>query len=602
MNRGINVFLFIIIVLLYPLQVFGAVDISANVDRTSISMNGQISLTLNINSDSRSIPDPKIPDINGLEIYSSGSSQGYNFINGKISSSVTYTYILVPTNTGKLTIPPFSVRVKGREYKTKPIAISVSAGGRQPSRQDNTRRQDRTQRGSDDEQKVFITAELDKKTAYVNEQVTLTFKFYQAIRLLGNPDLDPPSYSGFWVEDLPPQKKYYENIHGVRYYVNEIKTALFPTSPGNKEIEPFKITVTPDNISSFFGRDPFDILNDDFFGRRRNEPKILRTDKLNIEVKPLPLEGKPADFSGAVGKYSMQAMPDIVQTEVNQPINFTIRISGTGNIKSISRPLLDSPLEFRSYPSNTSERISKENYIVSGTRTFEEVLIPQSPGTFDLPSVELSYFDPTDRKYKKLNSKNYTIKVSPSSITESGNGVPIAVQDIGSAVKDLRYLKTELSGYSSKFVLYKSKVFWGTQLIPVMAIFAILIAKKRKDKLIDDVVFARRQRARAISKRVLKKAEKYLRNNDRAAFYTSVHDALTGFIADKLSLSAVGLTTDMIRDELGGKISQEILDETLGLLRTCDFHRFASVDDSGKDNREFLRRVEGNVLSLEKSL
>ena len=594
--------LFLILLFMTSLTTQAQVRISADVDRTVITVDEQINLTLNINAEARSISDPQVPAIEGFEIYSSGSSQSFNMINGKFSTSVSFSYILTPNKTGVLTIPPFSVRVKGVEYNSNSIQVTVNASGQQPPKSSvpPSRGSRPAQKAAG--QKVFITAELDKKSAFVNEQVTLTFKFYQAIRLLGNPELQKPDFEGFWIEDLPPQNKYYEQIGGTKYYVVEIKTALFPTSAGTKTIEPFKIAITPDEFTSLFGRDPFDMFNSNFFGRRQAEPQVLYTDRLTLDVKPLPLEGKPANYSGAVGQFTLRASPDIIDTEVNDPINFTITISGTGNIKAVDKPSLNVPVEFRSYPSNTSERISKDNYRLGGSRTFEEVLIPKSPGTFELAPFRFSFFDLAKKGYITLASESYTFHVKPSSVAGTVSEAPSAVQNIGSSIKDLRYLKTELSPGHSRMKLYNKPLFWGVQVLPVLMAIAAFVVRKQKDKLESDIAYARSRRARAISGKVLKSAIGHLQRNESPQFYGAVHKALTGYLADKLSLSAAGLTNELLRDSLIGKVDDAVLQETFQILQACDFHRFASAAGNDRDGKGFLDRVGRNIIMLEKSL
>jgi hypothetical protein len=578
------------------------VDISATVDRNVVGLEEQIVLTLSITADSRSIPDPQVPDMPTLDVFSSGSSQSFNFVNGEFFASKSYTYIIMPTRPGNFTIPPFKVRVKGHEYKSEPIEIKVQSSSTRGSQSTAPPKSSRSSKvRSESGEKVFIDAEIDKKSAYIGEQVTLTFRFYQAVRLLNEPELVRPSFTGFWIEDLPPNKKYYQTIRGVRYYVTEIRTALFPTSPGEKEIEPFRVTVVPDAFQSFMNRDPFDIFGDNFFGRGRGEPQILTTRKLKLNVRPLPLEGKPAGFTGAVGKFTMQAMPDVVETETNQPVNFTIRISGSGNIKTIDRPQIKTPAEFRTYPSNTSEQINKDNYIVSGTRTFEEVLIPKSPGTFEVSPVEFAYFDPVKENYVTLKSSSYTFKVKPSAV-DVAQGSAVDRQAIGSAQKDLRYLKTDLSAGSRRFALYNSPVFWIIQTLPLAGIVVALMARKRKDRFERDIDYARRRRAKAISRKILKTAEKSLADNDKTRFYGDIRRALAGYLADKLAMAPSGLTNEVLREAMNGRVSGELLKETLDILNTCDFHQFASGTAAAGDGKKFMARVEKHILELEKAL
>ncbi|MBD3234518.1 MAG: hypothetical protein GF315_12405 [candidate division Zixibacteria bacterium] len=589
----------LIMALLFSGQVYGAVSIDARVDKNVVSFDDQVTLTLNVNADARSISNPEMPEIKEFEIYSSGSSQSYNFINGEISSSVTYTYVIAPYDTGNFVIPPFSVRVQGREYKSDPINIRVvDTGQKGKTATKSPQRSTRTKKPKSANDKLFITAELNKRKAYVNEQVILTFKFYQAIRIRGNPELEKPSFDGFWIEDLPPQKKYYEHIDGTRYYVVEIKTALFPTSPGEKEIDPFKLTIMPDEFSTFFGRDPFDA----FFNRRKpSQPEVLYSNRLKLDVKPLPVENKPANFTGAVGQFSLRAAPDVVEVEVNEPINYTITITGSGNIKAVDRPELNVPPEFRSYPSNASENINKNNYRLGGTRVFEEVLIPKSPGTFELSPVRFSYFDPDKEKYIRMESKSYSFKVNPSSVAESENGLPSAIQDIGTSVKDLRYLKTDLSVKQSRVVYYNSPVFWVLQALPIFAVFGVLALRKRKDKMEGDIAYARSKRAKAVANKVLKSAREYLNGDDQRQFYQAISKALTGYIADKLSVSASGLTTDTLKESLNGKVPESTIKESLEILRTCDFYRFASIEDTDNQSEQFVERVQDNIMELEKS-
>ncbi len=578
------------------------VNITASVDKNVISLDDQITLTLTIYAEARSVSEPKIPQIDGLDIYQSGSSQSFNFVNGKISTSYTYTYILIPSRAGRFTIPSFSVRVKGREYKSDPIVVDVKSQGTQvPGAQSGRIHKNSNALAKEESlgnKKVFITASLDKSSAYVNEQVTLTFKFYQAIRLSGNPELERPKFEGFWVEDLPPQRKYYETVNGIRYYVVEIKTALFPTSSGEKVIEPYKLTITPDEFSTLFNWDPFDMFN----GRiAPPKPQTLYTKRIKLNVKPLPLEGKPADFTGAVGNFNFRAAPDIIETEVNEPINFTMSISGTGNIKAVEKPNITIPPEFRSYPSNSSENISKTNYKFGGTKKFEEILIPNSPGTFNLPPVSFSYFDLMKGKYITLKSKSYTIKVKPSTVVGSSGG-PTAVQDIGSTIKDLRYLKTDLGSYSAHLTLYNSPIFWAIQIIPVFAIFGLFLVRRRKDKLENDISYARHRRAKSVSKKILKLSLKHLKEREYKEFYASVSKALINYLADKLSLSPSGLTNDIIQNALRNKVSEEITAEIFEILKICDFHRFSPSTETGKDESKFISRIEKLIDTLEKNL
>ncbi|MDP2911257.1 MAG: BatD family protein, partial [Candidatus Omnitrophota bacterium] len=204
------------------------IAISADVDKQEVTLDDQVTLTITVSGNVSNIPQPNIPDLKGFTAYSSGRSQNLSIINGQVSSSVSFTYILVPNNTGDYSLGPFSINYQSKSYSAGPINIKVlprGASGRQIPAPSESEEQSSSlpQRGKE----LFIEAYVDKLRAYVNEQITLTFAVYQAVNLFDNPVYSPPSTTGFWLEDMPPQKKYYKVIDGTRYLVTEIKTALF---------------------------------------------------------------------------------------------------------------------------------------------------------------------------------------------------------------------------------------------------------------------------------------------------------------------------------------------------------------------------------------
>ena len=206
------------------------ISISASVDSREISLDGQITLTITVNGDVANIPQPTIPEMTGFGSYSSGRSQNISIINGKVTSSVSFNYILVPSDTGDYILGPFTVEYKGRTYSAGPINVKVvprSAGTRPPSSYSAPSQSQDRQQTRESGKELFIETYVDKLRTYVNDQITLTFAFYQAVDLFNNPSYSPPSTTGFWTEDMPPQKRYYKVINGTKYLVTEIKTALF---------------------------------------------------------------------------------------------------------------------------------------------------------------------------------------------------------------------------------------------------------------------------------------------------------------------------------------------------------------------------------------
>ncbi|MDP6685456.1 MAG: BatD family protein, partial [Candidatus Omnitrophota bacterium] len=294
------------------------ISISYNVDQEEIAIDEQLTLTIIVNGTASNIPNPQIPALDGFTAYSSGRSQNISIINGKVNSAVSFNYILVPTDVGEYTLGPFTIDYKGKVYSAGPVTVNVLPR-RQARQSVPYESSDRDYKNTQDE--LFIETYVDKLRAYVNEQITLTFAFYQAVDLFENPVYAPATTTGFWTEDMPPQKKYYKVINGVKYLVTEIKTALFATSPGEFTIGSARLEASVEDLERYSSRNFFDIFDRDPFSMfRRGKPVILTTDPILVEILPLPEEGKPSHFKGDVGSFNIIASIDKESVEENQPI------------------------------------------------------------------------------------------------------------------------------------------------------------------------------------------------------------------------------------------------------------------------------------------
>jgi hypothetical protein len=285
-----------------------------------------------------------------------------------------------------------------------------------------------------------VTTSLDKNSAVVGEQRTLTFKFFSRAPLLSQPSYHPPDTTGFLSEDLPPQKSYVSTVDGLRYQVVELNTALFPTSSGKFTIGPASLDC---NVQDF--QDPF---GDQFFQQFFNRGKTvtLRSDPITVTVRPVPSEGRPASFRGDVGRYQISASFDKKSARVHEPVTLTVTVSGEGNIKSLSAPPLPDVNEFKTYETLSSLNIDKKDGRLRGSKVFTTVLKPEVSGTLTFPAIPLSYFDPGVNAFKTVTTKPLALSVSPADTNDSaGSGAvsytsaPEGLKEIG---RDIRFIKT----------------------------------------------------------------------------------------------------------------------------------------------------------------
>ena len=579
------------------------INFEASVDRTEVSLDEQITLTVSVSGNVKSIPEPVLPALNDFSVYSAGRSHNFSYTNGQLSSSVTFNYVLAPRKTGKFTIGPAKITLDGKTFETTPIEITVTAGGETEATPPSTGEQKKPQKppqlGGKD---LFIRTFVDQKQVYVNDQITLTFQFYQGVRLFNNPEYTPPSLTGFWSEDLPPKKQFYKAVDGRQYYVQELKTALFPTSTGKLTIGPAELKCTVEDLDRFLNRDPFAMFDRDLLSLfRQGKPQILKSESIEVEVLPLPEIGKPADFSGTVGDFTLKVSLDKTEVEVGQPITLKAKVSGVGNIKSVSEPVIAELPDFRTYSSGSSENVSKDNYTVQGVKTYEEVLIPKKPGKYTLPPVKFSFFDPEAKSYRQLESQPFLLTVTPSAEAYPAEIAQLSRQEIGTAAKDIRYIKV----YSGDFEdqgkhLYTKPAFLILQLIPLLAFALSWRYQSVRSKLDSDVGYARERRARRFAQKRLKLARKLISAQSSKEFYCEISRAMLQYVGDKLNLSAHGLTKDLMVSNLMERgFAKEKVDNLVDFLDSCDFARFAPGSSTEEEMRRFLDRAEKAIVELE---
>lgn len=578
--------------------------ISANVDRTNVAVGDQISLTIKVDSDAESVTEPRFPDMSDFDIYSSGRTQNIQWINGKMSVSVSYNYVMAARTEGTFTIPSATVRAGDKSYETRPIKITVTPAR---TRQQHADRQ-QPQRPSDDrtnprpsgKHRIFITAELDKDTAYINEPVTYIFRFYQGERLLSSPEYTRTSFPGFWVEDLPPQRKYSKIIDNVRYEVTEIRYALFPTDAGPKHIAPTRLKATVRSAQQNTRRDPFSIFDNNFFGSfDRGEQVNLATEPVSLVVLPLPYKDKPDDFSGLVGNFTLDLEADQKSVTVGDPLTVKITLEGVGNLKSAPMPSFDSVADLRTFAAGSTENISTAGYRVSGSKTFDQVFIPQRPGRYRLPSFSISYFDPNAKRYRTLRTDSLEITATGTAADFTIPTLrldPNEVSDLAADVRMIRTDGTDLRTVSNPGLL--GWPFWAGHAVPFLALVAFFGWRRRTLRIAADPIGQKRRLAlrTAIDQLPVAAGGKSQENS-----LETVSTALLRYYGDRFNRPAHGvLRQDMRTDLLGAGVSEGDVNEYLRLLDECDRGRYGrasaqSIETVGTRAREVLTNLEGGA-------
>jgi hypothetical protein len=300
------------------------ISLELQVQRDKLSMNETTTLHVIVRNGGQDVPMPAVAHIGEFDVVSRGSNMNYQNINGVAETSMTYNLALAPKRVGTFNLGPAELVIRGKKYTSNALTVVVTEEPASGTVNERAK-----------EKSVFIEAAVDKRNPYVGEQVLLSVKFFHSVNLLSQPTYSPPQTTDFWSDRLSPQRSYYTSIDGKRFRVLEINTALFPTRAGELEIGR---AILETQISSkrtsnrTFG-----------FGSlfERGENVNLRTRPIQLKVRALPENGRPANFSGAVGRFSLSARADATNVEVNTPVSVRFQLQGKGN--TVAHPKSRSP-------------------------------------------------------------------------------------------------------------------------------------------------------------------------------------------------------------------------------------------------------------------
>ena len=590
--------LFLMIIVLAAVSAFAGpadeITISVALDRDTVGVDEQANLLVVISGNAQNLPDPDIPTLPMFEVYAQGRSSNISVVNGQVSSSVTYRYVLIPQKAGTYPIDQIALVYQNKRYKGNPVELTVLDRGTATAPQLEQRAQSSDGQSKD----YFLEAVVDKKNPYVNEQVTFTLKFYIAVEYYGSPELVEPTTTGFWTELLGNKPPYYQRINNRQYRVIERKYALFPTQTGELTVGSAIINVTV--AARNRRRDPYNVFGD-FFGT--GEQVSIRSNSVRINAKALPTQGRPEDFTGTIGDFEISASANKSTVDVNQPVSVTIRVSGTGNIKSVAKPAIADSDDFRVYEASSSENITKVNEALGGTKVFEEVYIPKRPGTLQIPAISFNYFDPARGRYEQLTTRPITLTVTKPEGYVASADVPYTSPEmtIGNQARDIRYIKENpgRSQGTGDIVIF-SPLYWVANSLPVLALAGSILMRRRREKLSGDIGYARSRAASKMARKRLAKARSIARVDKVGQFYAEIYSALTSYIADKLNISPHGLTTDKVKELLSERHADDNLTgDFISAMQQCDFVRFAPSSITQEDIDRSLQRAEDIMVAME---
>lgn len=614
---------------------------TTNASSTQVDVGEPFRIQFTIHDASR-ISGFQAPSFRGFEVLSQSQSQSTSIINGKVSQRISYDFTLQANAQGRFTISGASARVDGEPMQSNPITIHVERGYAGSSNNQNQNNQPQSapnpfgfappamqrqlqaqpgilRNGENPMEKikknVFVKVDVDKTNVYAGQQITATYKLFTRLPT-SSQVTKVPAFTGFSSHDVklpyPPQASI-EDVNGVPFKVFIIrKTMLFPLQSGTLELDPAEVdnTVRLYQVEKQQGNhDPFDdMMNDPFFKSAfGNDPFFQQalggsnvtyhdynyntsSKPVTIHVKPLPEAGKPADFTGAVGAYSINASLDKTKFNTNEAATLKVTISGTGNISLLSPPQVDLASDFDNYTPTVTDNINSNSNPYGGSRTFTYVLMPKSAGDFSIPPIKLSYFDPAAEKYKTIETSAFALDITPGG-HQNGNNVNYASEGNGilQPIRDgkLAWSKAGLLGFGTWW-------YWLLLIIPLAILIILYLLKRKNDTLQSNRVLLKNKRANRVALKRLSRANQFLQENKPKEFYGEVSQAVWGYLCDKFDIPYAELSKQKAQEKLLEKqVNGHTPEKLFELLDNCEMALYA-----GSEGRKQMKTTYQNALEV----
>ncbi len=411
------------------------VTVSAELSRPQISQGEMAELQLKVTG-AQQADVPQQIQTDGLQIRLTGQSTQVQMVNFKVSSSVVYSYIVMPLRTGTFTIPGVTVTADGRQFRTGELSFKVDDSRAVAPPPQSTasqvaqppgmppgipipgfqqRRPRPAPQRIDESKLAFGEISCPKKTLYAGEMTPVEIRFYFdarfPVQVRGRVDF---GCEGILVERFPDPKQSREDRDGVTYNVLTFHSLLSAVKPGSLDVAPAKLDCEmqlPGGLPPGFDDPVFQQLMGGQSGFSQPKELSVKTSGLHLEVLPLPKEGKPDSFAGAVGQFDIDSIITNPHPAPGDPVNLVVKIGGRGNFKGMGAPVLTQTDGWRSYPPN-DKFDSSDELSYTGVKSFDFTLIAQQPQK-ESPGCDFSYFDPTTARYVTLTSKPLPLTASP---------------------------------------------------------------------------------------------------------------------------------------------------------------------------------------------
>ncbi|AFL80612.1 hypothetical protein Aeqsu_1114 [Aequorivita sublithincola DSM 14238] len=561
-------FLFLLTFVLCSIAATAQVQFDAKVSKRTLGINERLRIDFEMNQDGDNF---RPPNFEGFRVVGGpNQSVSNSWINGKRSFSKTYSYFLSPQTRGKVTIAQATIEIEGETYKTLPIEVNITEAVSVPKDGNNAEYVA--------SENVHLVAEVSDANPFLNEAITVTYKLYVShdVSITSQwREIDTPKYADFWSQNIDNKnnfKVYEGKYNGEDYrYVVLRTTVLYPQKTGKLDIEPLTLDI------------PIDVQGNrrDIFGRRSIERvnKTISAGNRTIDVKPLPLEGKPDGFNGAVGDFAFDVKTNKTTLNANESLQLDVQVSGKGNLKLFTAPSVKLPNTLEVYEPEHSESVNTTIGGMQGSITDSYTIVPQFKGTYPVNPITFSFFDPKTEKYRTITSKEFTIEVEngPISAATTSTNENNAKKRVVLSKDNFKYIKLDANLKPiAQQEFFQSPLFWSLLGGPFLLIPLFILAGKKRKQRLNDVEGNKLRRANKLAKRYLSEAKRNISNP--VAFYESLERSLHNYLKAKLNIETSEMEKSGISKMLLERnVEAPVVENFIDLLKNCEFARYAST-------------------------
>ncbi|MBO7191658.1 MAG: BatD family protein [Elusimicrobiaceae bacterium] len=589
------------------------VQLTAQVDKTALTLDDDLTLTVKLSGVSGNIVMPQLPSLPAFNVYSRRTDQ--SVVNGNVT--LIFRYTMVPRFVGKATIGEIKFSYDGKTYTTAPISIDIyrnatpagataqpataqiNVSQATPTAANGTHASAEPQAPTADSfahlppleaalahravqragEPFFLIAAVSDKAPYVNQPFSLGVRFYFSQNFYEAPYQKPTVSNLFMEEERSVEGT--QKIGNTLYHYQEQRYQLTAAAPG-------KASVGPATVRYRIGSVPQDLFDRFFGGVSVGPEKTAQSAPITLYARPLPQQDRPDSFYGAIGSgYTLKAQTDLQKVPAQEAINLTVTVTGRNDLKG-TQNLEFPPMEgFKIYPAASSAGTSTgKNGTLTYYKVFKAVLVPAASGIYTIPPIPWSYFDPKTTSYKTLQTAPINISVTPAEKSESSfsfSGETTAGNGFQTLASDINYLKMTLAPEENLLERFSHLTILNMGCAALLVLGLLLTAVRRKA--------TPGKKAFAVAKNELRKP----------ASCQTISDALGTYLQQKFGLTTGSLPLKEILFGLNQKGVTPATAESFALLwQRLEAERFAPGSDASQSTARLAQQAQDVLKLMEK--